>query len=166
MYEWDNRRTHFVCARRLSHSYLHETTKINFQILNKFRLNCLENFPPNLLSICFKRKWRYDKMHKNKIKKTNKKNVNLNRKKNETEWLKLIEHENQLTLKCTASSAWMHCKEKKQKNQLAVKCMTRRSALLKLIFRKNYCVTFMVWFDFCFTALRHILGHFGRGQLT
>ena len=22
------------------------------------------------------------------------------------------------------------------------------------------------WFDFCFTALRHILGHFGRGQLT
>ena len=21
-------------------------------------------------------------------------------------------------------------------------------------------------FDFCFTALRHILGHFGRGQLT
>ena len=24
----------------------------------------------------------------------------------------------------------------------------------------------VVWFDFCFTALRHILGHFGRGQLT
>ena len=24
----------------------------------------------------------------------------------------------------------------------------------------------LVWFDFCFTALRHILGHFGRGQLT
>ena len=22
------------------------------------------------------------------------------------------------------------------------------------------------WFDFCFTALQHILGHFGRGQLT
>ena len=22
------------------------------------------------------------------------------------------------------------------------------------------------WFDFCFTAIRHILGHFGRGQLT
>ena len=22
------------------------------------------------------------------------------------------------------------------------------------------------WVDFCFTALRHILGHFGRGQLT
>ena len=22
------------------------------------------------------------------------------------------------------------------------------------------------WFDFCFMALRHILGHFGRGQLT
>ena len=21
-------------------------------------------------------------------------------------------------------------------------------------------------FDFCFTALQHILGHFGRGQLT
>ena len=24
----------------------------------------------------------------------------------------------------------------------------------------------LVWFDFCFTALRHILGHVGRGQLT
>ena len=24
----------------------------------------------------------------------------------------------------------------------------------------------LVWFDFCFTALRHILGHFERGQLT
>ena len=23
-----------------------------------------------------------------------------------------------------------------------------------------------VWFDFCFTSLKHILGHFGRGQLT
>ena len=22
-----------------------------------------------------------------------------------------------------------------------------------------------VWFDFCFMALQHILGHFGRGQL-
>ena len=22
------------------------------------------------------------------------------------------------------------------------------------------------WFDFSFTALQHILGHFGRGQLT
>ena len=30
-------------------------------------------------------------------------------------------------LKCTARSAWMHCKEKKQKNQLAVKCTARRS---------------------------------------
>ena len=25
---------------------------------------------------------------------------------------------------------------------------------------------FWVWFAFCFTALQHILGHFGRGQLT
>ena len=24
----------------------------------------------------------------------------------------------------------------------------------------------LVWFDFCCTALRHILGNFGRGQLT
>ena len=23
----------------------------------------------------------------------------------------------------------------------------------------------LFWFDFCFTALQHILGHFGRGQL-
>ena len=23
----------------------------------------------------------------------------------------------------------------------------------------------LVWFDFCFTALQHILGHFGHGQL-
>ena len=29
-------------------------------------------------------------------------------------------------------------------------------------------ILFLVWFwfDFCFTALQHILGHFGRGQLT
>ena len=25
---------------------------------------------------------------------------------------------------------------------------------------------YLVWFDFCFTALQHILGHFGRGQLA
>ena len=24
----------------------------------------------------------------------------------------------------------------------------------------------LVWFDLCFTALQHILGHFGRGQLA
>ena len=28
------------------------------------------------------------------------------------------------------------------------------------------CLVSLVWFDFCFTALQHILGHFGRGQLT
>ena len=27
-------------------------------------------------------------------------------------------------------------------------------------------IPFCFWFDFCFTALQHILGHFGRGQLT
>ena len=30
--------------------------------------------------------------------------------------------------------------------------------------QQHFCFGF--WFDFCFTALRHILGHFGRGQLT
>ena len=49
---------------------------------------------------------------------------------------------NQLTLKCTARSAWMHCKEKKQKNYFSVKCTTRRSQLLKFIFRKKYVITF------------------------
>ena len=24
----------------------------------------------------------------------------------------------------------------------------------------------LVWFDLCFTAIQHILGHFGRGHLT
>ena len=28
------------------------------------------------------------------------------------------------------------------------------------------CYLTCFWFDFCFTALQHILGHFGRGQLT
>ena len=28
----------------------------------------------------------------------------------------------------------------------------------------NFPVKF--WFDFCFAALQHILGHFGRGQIT
>ena len=32
--------------------------------------------------------------------------------------------------------------KKKQKNQLAVKCTTRRSKLLKFIFRENYYVRF------------------------
>ena len=27
-------------------------------------------------------------------------------------------------------------------------------------------LTCIFWFDFCFTTLQHILGHFGRGQLT
>ena len=30
----------------------------------------------------------------------------------------------------------------------------------------NYMLVKNNWFDFCFTALQHILGHFGRGQLT
>ena len=46
------------------------------------------------------------------------------------------------SLKCTVVSVWMHCKEKKQKNQFAVNCTTRRSKLLKLVFKKNYYVTF------------------------
>ena len=29
----------------------------------------------------------------------------------------------------------------------------------------NLCHLPVYWFDFCFTALQHILGHFGRGQL-
>ena len=49
---------------------------------------------------------------------------------------------NQLTLKCTAPSAWMHCKEKTQKNQLAVDCTTRRSKLLKFISGNKVYVTF------------------------
>ena len=32
--------------------------------------------------------------------------------------------------------------------------------------KRNYFKTGKIWFDFCFTALQHILGHFGRGQLT
>ena len=42
---------------------------------------------------------------------------------------------NQLTLKCTARSARMHCKEKEQKNQLAGK-VHDPSFKLKFIFRK------------------------------
>ena len=49
---------------------------------------------------------------------------------------------NQLTLKCTARPAWMHCKEKKQKHQLAIKCTTWRSKLLNFIFRIKCYVTF------------------------
>ena len=30
---------------------------------------------------------------------------------------------------------------------------------------KEQDVYFVCLFDFCFTALQHILGHFGRGQL-
>ena len=40
-------------------------------------------------------------------------------------------------------NAWMHCKEKKQKHQLVVNCTTRRSKLLKFIFRQ--LVLFSIW---------------------
>ena len=49
----------------------------------------------------------------------------------------------------------------------------------KVPIHSKYCICFFAdcsfspamviieifWFDFCFTALQHILGHFGRGQL-
>ena len=31
---------------------------------------------------------------------------------------------------------------------------------------EDNAIVVLVWFDFCLTALQHILGHFGRGQLT
>ena len=48
---------------------------------------------------------------------------------------------------------WNNCKEKKQKNQLAVTCTTMRSKSLKFIFRKNYYVTF--WWT---TEITDLLG--------
>ena len=42
---------------------------------------------------------------------------------------------NQLTLKCTARSAWVHCKEKKQSGKVHDPAFKK---LLKFIFSKNY----------------------------
>ena len=41
---------------------------------------------------------------------------------------------------------------------------TRISHIHLSISHNIHAIT-MVWFDFCFRALEHILGHFGRGQL-
>ena len=35
---------------------------------------------------------------------------------------------------------------------------------ITLHFRQKFSAKILVWFDFCFTALQHILGHFGHGQ--
>ena len=52
--------------------------------------------------------------------------------------------------------------------------MNRRSKTESAVFkcfplylqRIPYFLTLLfIWYDFCFTALQHILGHFGRGQL-
>ena len=32
--------------------------------------------------------------------------------------------------------------------------------------QNRFIISKLIWFDFCFTALQHILGHFGGGQLT
>ena len=37
-------------------------------------------------------------------------------------------------------------------------------AVLRKKFQKAAALN--IWFDFCFTALQHILCHFGRGQFT
>ena len=49
---------------------------------------------------------------------------------------------NQLTLKCTARSAWMHCKEKEQKNQPAGKVHDPAFKITEIYFQENYYVTF------------------------
>ena len=51
---------------------------------------------------------------------------------------------NQLTLTCTGRSVWMHCKEKKQKNQLAVKCTTRRFTITEIYFQEKLQCNFLV----------------------
>ena len=51
---------------------------------------------------------------------------------------------NQLALKCTARSASMHCKEKKQKNQFAVKCTTRCSKNAEIYFQEKLLCSFLV----------------------
>ena len=35
-----------------------------------------------------------------------------------------------------------------------------------LLFKGDDILLLLLWLCWCFTALRHILGHFGRGQLT
>ena len=47
---------------------------------------------------------------------------------------------NQLSLKCTARSAWMHSKEKKQKNQLTVKC----TEITEIYFQEKLLCNFLV----------------------
>ena len=42
----------------------------------------------------------------------------------------------------------------------------KSDVLILAVFENFRKTSFWFWFDFCFTALQHILGHFGRGQLT
>ena len=62
-------------------------------------------------------------------------------------------------------------------NSSEILCMSSLSANIKRIESKatekrwrhhfpHYKSIGTFWFDFCFTALQHILGNFGRGQLT
>ena len=53
-----------------------------------------------------------------------------------------LQRDSNLRSRDPKSGALMHFKEKKQKNQFAIKCTTRHSKLLKFIFRKNYYVKF------------------------
>ena len=53
----------------------------------------------------------------------------------------------------------------------AEKVNTLRSQQAKLELSEDLTIAplqcyLRIWFDFCFTALQHILGHFGHGQLT
>ena len=47
-------------------------------------------------------------------------------------------------------------------------CISKRSLLgtILLIFNHKAYLCQSFWFDFCFTALQHILDHFRRGQLS
>ena len=59
------------------------------------------------------------------------------------------------------------CINRPEKDTLWANSIDKR--LVKVFKLSKYLDTLMfglIWFDFCFTALRHILGHFGRGQLT
>ena len=69
-----------------------------------------------------------------------------------------------VALQLTFASAWNCGIRSCQNHRTMLHCNTWLQALNIVTM---FCfLLILVLFDFCFTALRHILGHFGRGQLT
>ena len=54
---------------------------------------------------------------------------------------------------------------KDEKKALKIQAMKKLGHQFSVQTFPEVFIVIWFWFDFCFTALQHILGHFGRGEL-